>query len=172
MTLRLFLALLLLPVALVGFACGGGDDDTGGDDDGDSTATSTADATETEVDTDDESVFDLEVGDCFNNVGGDAASEVPLVDCADPHDNEIYFEYEVDRDGDFPGEDVILQEAVEKCVPEFESFVGATYDESALDVFPVYPTIESWAEGDRVVYCVLFAVDGSKLTGSVEGTAQ
>jgi hypothetical protein len=171
MTLRLFLALLLLPVALLGFACGGDDDDAGGDEDSDATSTSTSTATE-EVDTDDESVFDLEVGDCFNDVSADSASEVPLVDCSDPHDNEIYFEYEIDGDGDFPGEDVILDEAADTCIPEFESFVGSSYETTALEVFPIYPTVESWADGDRIVYCALYAKDASKLTGSAEGTAQ
>src|SRR3990172_11626 len=60
----------------------------------------------------------------------------------------------------------------ERCVGEFEGFVGLSYEQSDLDLFPITPTAESWAQGDRVVYCALYALDLSKLTGSMLGAAR
>ncbi len=119
---------------------------------------------------DDNSVFDLKVGDCFNDDpdAGDAVSSVATVDCSQPHDNEVYFEFSM-TDAAFPGREATTQAAAERCVSEFQGFVGLSYPESNLDIFPITPTLESWAEGDRVVYCVLYALDLSKLTGTMRG---
>lgn len=119
-----------------------------------------------------QSVFDLQTGDCFDDIAGDDDGEqstVPVVDCSGPHDNEIYHEYSIDARGSYPGEDEVIAEADEVCSAEFETFVGAALADSELTYFPVYPTEESWAAGDRVVYCALYASDLSKLTGSMAG---
>jgi len=117
-----------------------------------------------------QSVFDLETGDCFNDVAGEEDGEqstVPVVDCAGPHDNEIYYEYSIDARGSYPGEDEVIAGADAVCATEFAAFVGVGLADSDLTYFPVYPTEESWAAGDRVVYCALYASDLSKLTGSM-----
>ena len=57
----------------------------------------------------------------------------------------------------------------QKGIKQLEVSVDDTLD-SELDLFPITPTSESWAEGDRVVYCALYALDLSKLTGSMEGS--
>ncbi len=122
----------------------------------------------------DTSVFDLKVGDCFNDQADLTQTEVsavPTVDCAEPHDNEIYFEYSM-TGTIFPGETAILDEASTRCLTAFEPFVGISFADSILDIFPITPTAGSWAEGDRVVYCALYAFDLSKLTGSMRGTGR
>jgi hypothetical protein len=122
----------------------------------------------------DKSVFDLAVGDCFDDDpdAGDAVATVATVDCDEPHDNEIYFEYSM-TDASFPGREATTQAAAERCIAEFEDFVGLSYQASDLDIFPITPTLESWEEeGDRVVYCALYALDLSKLTGSMRGAAR
>lgn len=118
----------------------------------------------------DTSVFDLQVGDCFDDdpAATDEVASVATVDCAEPHDNEIFFEFSL-AGGTFPGEDAIMGEAADRCIPAFDAFVGKSYYESDLDIFPITPTAASWEEGDRVVYCVLYALDLSKLTGSMRG---
>jgi len=113
------------------------------------------------------SVFDLRVGDCFDDQSLDVEqTEVPLVDCSLPHDNELYFEYAM-TDPAFPGGDAVLDNSLLQCVAEFDGFVGFAYADSALDVFPITPTAESWVEGDRTVYCALYNVDLSKMQGSM-----
>jgi Septum formation len=118
------------------------------------------------------SVFDLKVGDCFNDdpAGGTVVNTVATVDCGDPHDNEVYFVFDM-TDAAFPGSDASIDAGSERCIAEFEGFVGISYIESDLDVFPITPTAESWDQGDREVLCALYALDLSKLTGSMEGAA-
>jgi hypothetical protein len=58
------------------------------------------------------------------------------------------------------------------CVAEFEAYVGLSYVESELNVFPITPTEGSWATGDREIVCALYNLDLSKLTGSMEGAAR
>ena len=120
----------------------------------------------------DTSVFDLGVGDCFNDqadLGVSEVSSVATVDCAEPHDNEIYFEYSM-TDAVFPGNVAATESALTRCLDEFDAFVGVDFADSDLDLFPITPTSISWAEGDRVVYCAVYAFDLSKLEGTVGGS--
>ena len=41
-----------------------------------------------------------------------------------------------------------------------------------LDILPVVPTQVAWQAGAREISCVALTTDGSKLTGSVRGTAR
>jgi hypothetical protein len=117
------------------------------------------------------SVFDLEVGDCFDDpTSTGEVSEVPTIDCAEPHDNEVYAAYDYDGDS-FPGDDAMVAAADEGCQDRFESFVGIGYFESALYYTHLVPTQESWDSGDREIICVLYE-PGEKLTGSMEGAAR
>ena len=142
---RRFVFTLLLALGLVTSACGGGT-----------------------------SVFDLGVGDCFNDPEDLTQVElesVETVDCSEPHDNEIYYEYSM-ADAAFPGMNAAMESAFSRCVDEFEAFVGTPYLESSLDVFPITPTEQSWADGDRVVYCALYAMDLSRLRGSMQDSGR
>lgn len=117
------------------------------------------------------SVFDLRLGDCFDEpdfLDDYSIVTVPFVRCADPHDYEVFFVFEL-PDGPYPGEDEVWELADEGCFDEFAGFVGASYFESDLDFFAIYPTADSWADGDRVVQCVLYAMDLTKLVGSMRG---
>lgn len=119
---------------------------------------------------DDTSVFSLEVGDCFDDPAdqADVVSSVATVDCAEPHDNEIYYEFSM-TESVFPGREATVEAAGLRCLEQFEGFVGKSYETSDLEIYPVTPTSESWDQGDRVVYCALYALDLSKLTGSMRG---
>ncbi|WKZ82874.1 MAG: septum formation family protein [Acidimicrobiia bacterium] len=122
---------------------------------------------------DDTSVFDLAVGDCFDDPPSvaDEVEAVTTVDCTQPHDNEIYFEYQM-TEAVYPGREETMNLAATRCLAEFEPFVGMPYADSDLDLFPITPTAESWENGDRVVYCAIYALDLSKLTGSMRGAAR
>jgi len=119
---------------------------------------------------DDTSVFNLEVGDCFNDdpAASDVVSDVATVDCAEPHDNEIYFQFSMTESA-FPGREATIQAAGNRCLDEFDAFVGKSYETSDLEIFPITPTAESWEQGDRIVYCAIYALDLSKLTGTMRG---
>jgi hypothetical protein len=125
---------------------------------------------------DSESVFDLRPGDCFDDPveDGDFAEEaetLPMVDCDDPHDNEAYALYDMEG-GAFPAQAAIDDEAISKCVPLFEDYVGSSYETSRLDIWWIFPTEEGWSEGDREVACVLYDLDLNKLTGSMANSGE
>lgn len=120
-------------------------------------------------------VFAVQVGDCLNSsdVAADGAQldHVPIVPCADPHEDEVYYAYDL-SDGDYPGEDAILADADSTCVDAFSSFIGLDYEQSSLDYWPLYPTSESWASGDREVLCIAWDSSGALLTGTLAGSAR
>ncbi|MFB2581762.1 septum formation family protein [Herbiconiux sp. P15] len=127
-----------------------------------------------EIEQTDTDVFTLAVGDCINDTSGDdvtEVSEVPTVDCAAEHDLEVYAEFEIAGD-EFPGDDAVTAEADEKCLAEFEPFVGIAYDSSIYGFTYFTPTEASWTEGDdRLVSCLIGDPNG-KTTGSLAGAAQ
>jgi hypothetical protein len=120
-------------------------------------------------------VFSLREGDCFDDpdeLEGDEAprvESVAAVPCDQPHDNEVYHLGEL-PDGDFPGQQEIVQMAFDECLDPFEDFVGVPYEESELEIFPLTPSQDTWEdEDDREVVCAAYLPD-EQLTGSVRGS--
>ncbi|MCS5715100.1 septum formation family protein [Herbiconiux sp. CPCC 205716] len=124
-----------------------------------------------EIEQTDTDVFALSVGECLNDTDGTEVSEVPLVDCADEHDFEVYADFELTGD-EFPGTDAINTQADEQCLTEFESFVGISYDDSTLGYTYFTPTEGSWTDGDdRLVSCLIGDPNG-KVAGTLKGAAK
>lgn len=113
-------------------------------------------------------VFSISVGDCFDDVGEDEVSELPLVDCAEEHDYEVFDEFEIHDDGDFPGTTAMEDLADERCSELFEDFVGIPLEDSILNVATLSPTADTWDNGDRTVSCMV-TNPGVKTTGTLEG---
>ncbi|MGR4011014.1 septum formation family protein [Leucobacter sp. 1207-22] len=118
-----------------------------------------------------DSVFAIRVGDCTNDIASTEADVLPVVPCAEPHDNEVYHAFDLE-DGEWPGEDAVMAAAEETCVAQFEQFVGVSYDASELDWWPMSPTQGSW-EGlnDREVYCLAYDPAGL-VEGSLAGAGR
>jgi hypothetical protein len=119
-------------------------------------------------------VFDLAVGDCFDDgdiaVGGiEEVGDVPMVECTEPHDNEVYAVVTVEGE-QFPGEVAIQNQADETCFGAFEGFVGLDYETSVLDFGWLIPTADTWDAGDRVIACFIYRMDFEKVTGTLQGT--
>ena len=54
----------------------------------------------------------------------------------------------------------------------YTSFIGVAYDDSALEVYPITPTQDTWDQlNDRVVQCVVTDPAG-QTTGSLKGSAR
>lgn len=117
-------------------------------------------------------VFTLEVGTCFDDTDETEVSSVPEVDCSEPHDNEVFAVFDYTQSDTFPGSEAMNDAAQELCIAQFEAYVGLSYPESALEVFPITPTQGSWDSGDREIICALYNLDLSKLTGSMQGAAR
>ena len=116
-------------------------------------------------------VLRLNIGDCLMDqstpLGGDLVN-VPLIDCDQHHESEVFAEIILEGTG-FPGVDEVINAGMASCMTEFATFVGVDYSSSTLDFSYYYPTPSSWAVGDRSIFCVVF--DPGVLTqGTLEGS--
>ena len=116
------------------------------------------------------SVFELSVGDCFDDPSNfEEVTSVEVVECTEPHDNEVYANLTVPNSS-FPGIQAMQTQADDLCHDDFGDFVGTPWEDSLLDYGWLHPTEESWDDGDRVVTCFLYDADFQKLTRSMEGS--
>jgi Septum formation len=117
------------------------------------------------------SVFDLEVGQCFNQTEETIVEEVEVIDCESLHDYEIYgVANHPAADGEpWVGEGEMESFVKTECVERFEPFVGMDYESSTLYIYYLAPTEDTWGEGDREVICSLYLPD-EQLEGSMEGS--
>ncbi len=115
-------------------------------------------------------VATADVGDCFERPSDTSAiGDFDTVNCDEPHFGEVYFKFDI-ADGDYPGNEAVTQQANDRCISEFETYVGVTFADSIYGIFPVTPTEETWNDADdREVICVLTALDQTDIEGSKKG---
>lgn len=113
------------------------------------------------------SVLSLQPGDCVNGLeDGSLSLTLPAVPCDEPHEAEVYSVFDVTLDGGWPGEDPILDEAQSRCLEDLERDFPETYADDQVDIFYVYPSEDTWRNGDREVVCLAYYLDGRR-TGSI-----
>lgn len=114
------------------------------------------------------SAFEIQVGDCFDDeaFSSDEISELPVIPCSQPHDNEVYATWDIAASV-FPGDDDVDMMASEGCYERFESSIGKSYEESVIDFTTMYPSQGSWDNGDREVVCIGYHMELEKLTTTV-----
>lgn len=111
-------------------------------------------------------VYSFQIGDCIQLSDVDLVESVEGLPCADPHDAQVYSEFELTTDA-YPGDDAASTAAGEGCYQRFEAAVGVPYqDEPDLAFTAFFPTQDSWDQGDREVTCLLVRVDNAPWTGS------
>ena len=117
-----------------------------------------------------ESVFDLRVGDCISELkGGEEVATTTVVPCADPHDYELFANFDLEAVA-YPGNEAVVELTMERCLERFAEYFQIAYEESALDVSAFYPTEDSWSgAADRGVSCLGYRVDGQPMVGKVRG---
>jgi membrane protease YdiL (CAAX protease family) len=122
-------------------------------------------------------VVDLEVGACataawWDGEAIDAEREVP---CTDPHDLEVAARLELPGG---PWEDaahddgLVADVADERCLDEFERYVGIDWVDSVLDVVALLPDETRWAAGDRELVCLVVPWEADRLEEPAEGSRQ
>jgi len=104
------------------------------------------------------------IGECFQ-FGPNEDSDVTKVDCNQPHDGEYFHIFDFEGTT-LPSDDEFDEESDEICGLIFEHYVGTPFADSTLDYDWILPSSQTWAKGDHMVQCYVFAKDGSKLTGS------
>ncbi|MFD2797186.1 septum formation family protein [Promicromonospora vindobonensis] len=117
---------------------------------------------------------DLAVGDCFDTAatsGQTTLYRIPVVPCTTAHGGEIYAETtapdSLAKNGETPTQQELWDAADAYCYPEFTKFVGLRWAKSELQYWPIAPSEQSWAEGDRRILCVVESEE--PVTGSLEG---
>lgn len=109
------------------------------------------------------SVDRVQTGDCIKTLSeSDVVYRMPVVPCTQPHQGEVYGEFELTR-GDYPGDAAIENEASSQCGTLLERYAPQAVD-FAGDMFYLYPRSTDWRRGDRTVTCIAYsdpAVTGS-----------
>lgn len=118
-------------------------------------------------------VADLRVGDCYDlkDPTADEVEQVVARPCSEEHQFELFFLGD-HPGGTYPDDAAFLTFVEATCLPAFEAFVGATFDESVLDINWLSPTSAGWSLGDRTVQCAVFHPLNERLTSSLKGTNQ
>jgi len=117
---------------------------------------------------------DLEVGDCIDTAatsGQTTLYRIPVVACTTKHGGEIYAETTASdslaENGKAPTQQALWDAADAYCYPQFTRFVGMRWARSELVYWPIAPSEESWAQGDRRILCVVESDE--PVTGSLRG---
>ena len=109
---------------------------------------------------------DVKVGDCLKEIPGSTrVLTVDTVGCNEPHAGEV-FAVLLMPEGDFPGQSAI-EEYQNKCEPELASYAPDAIIDNSVQLYVLYPTAETWKQGDRAVTCV--ATLDPPRTGSLKG---
>lgn len=101
-------------------------------------------------------VYALRIGDCFNDVvsAGDIVEEVGLIDCAAPHEYELYAQVNLPHDVTL---ETLYDVADALCHGEFQKFTGAPWEASEYYYSYFTPSDESLAaREDMWVDCMIF----------------
>ncbi|GAA5069349.1 hypothetical protein HNP84_008945 [Thermocatellispora tengchongensis] len=108
----------------------------------------------------------IEGGECFSDPAYDPGAGEPIVlytPCAEGADNQSFGFVHV-PDGPYDRA-ALAAFAWRGCGARFAELWGDSKD-SSLDYYPIMPTAETWADGDRDVMCAAYRPSG-RLTGSV-----
>ncbi|TDD66423.1 hypothetical protein E1262_21975 [Jiangella aurantiaca] len=105
-------------------------------------------------------LLDIELTECFSDpeysefAGEDVVVYTP---CPDGADNQSYlFVHAPDGPWD---RDAVAELGWAECGKGFEQ-QWTSKDESGLDYYPILPTAETWADGDRAIMCAVYDPDG------------
>jgi hypothetical protein len=96
---------------------------------------------------------DVKMGDCLSEIPGDTqVRTVKTIECSEPHAGEVFAVIQMPG-GDFPGQSAIDTYA-DKCSPELASYAPSAMTDDSVQLYVLYPTAETWEQGDRAVTCI------------------
>ncbi|OBK81387.1 septum formation family protein [Mycobacterium sp. 1164985.4] len=96
---------------------------------------------------------DVKEGDCLAEIPSNTrVLTVKTVGCDQDHAGEVFAVLQM-PDGDFPGQAAIDAYA-EKCSPELAAYAPTAMTDASVQLYVLYPTAETWEQGDRAVTCI------------------
>jgi Septum formation len=96
---------------------------------------------------------DVNAGDCLEELPDSGlVMTVDTAPCEEPHKGEIFAVLKI-PDGGFPGE-AAIEEYQHKCAPELATYSPEAARDPEVGLFVLYPSEDSWADGDREVTCI------------------
>lgn len=96
---------------------------------------------------------EVAAGDCLKQLPDSGlVVTVDTVECGQPHTGEI-FSVMTMPDGDFPGQ-FAIEQYQNKCAPELARYSPEASSDPEVGLFVLYPSEDSWREGDRTVTCI------------------
>ncbi|CAN3126819.1 septum formation family protein [Mycobacterium sp. smrl_JER01] len=111
------------------------------------------------------SATNVQLGDCLAEIpDGERVVNVRTVSCDEPHAGEVFAVLTL-PDGDFPGQ-AAVEAYHEECGPELHSYSQRSVTDDSVQLYVLYPTAETWADGDRAVTCI--ATFDAPRTGSIK----
>ncbi|MEU4620717.1 DUF4190 domain-containing protein [Actinoplanes sp. NPDC023801] len=106
--------------------------------------------------------YRLEAGQCIRALGsGSEVSTLPVVDCARPHEAEVYHVFMMPA-GPYPGEGAILDESEQRCAAALKPYL--TPGNEDLELSYLYPQRLNWERQDRGVTCLAIDPKGTRTT--------
>ncbi len=99
------------------------------------------------------SATEVKAGDCLKELP--ASGLVITVDtapCGEPHTGEIFSVMKM-PEGDFPGQ-FEIEEYQNKCAPALAKYSPEAAEDPDVGLFVLYPSEDSWGQGDRTVTCI------------------
>ncbi|MGI9604152.1 MAG: septum formation family protein [Acidimicrobiales bacterium] len=122
--------------------------------------------------------LDVHMGECINiyswTENDNRVDLTTVVPCEDAHHREVFYETEfpAESGAPYPGRQPIEEFARSECYRSFETFVGAPYEVSGLEITFTIPPEENFVDSQaryRGVVCYLYDPDGD-LTGTARDT--
>lgn len=126
------------------------------------------------IDVDDTPIDELEPGDCVESdldeqeIGESVeVSSLPVVDCDEPHDAEVFriAELNPDEDREYPSEFELAREAAQTCQESFADYAGS--QAADLEFTFIASNEDSWDQLRGLVVCLAFDADGADLDESI-----
>lgn len=116
----------------------------------------------------------LAVGDCVDlpESGVDSISRLDTHTCDEPHEAEVFSVGDLGSGSEpYPGSEAVDEMIFEACAPDFDAYVGTTFDDSELVVFTIYPPEDNWGF-DQEYVCLAELANGEPLTESVRDSGR
>ncbi|MCI0582718.1 MAG: septum formation family protein [Chloroflexi bacterium] len=117
------------------------------------------------------------IGACFDPIlqrGTGSLLAMRIWDCDEPHLAELLGIDEIDEPASarWPGSSAIDRDAEAICRDIFLEYVGISFEESSVSMTFTPPNEESWATGDRLVWCFADTTRASPFTSSVRNLGE